>query len=131
MSGLGIPFLRLRNWNGYGYEAGYEYQIYESKINHLFYMDELNLHGKNDEELEGLLSAVKKFSDDIGLEFGSDKCAKATFIRGRIISTSKTKLDKSTIIRELDQEETYKHLGIDEGDADFYIFCIPKEKQFS
>lgn len=85
-------------------------------------MDELNLYGKNDEELEGLLSAVKKFSDDIDMEVGPDKCAKATSIRGRLISTSKTKLDKSTIIRELDLEETYKHIEIDEGDA---------EKQFS
>ena len=85
-------------------------------------MDELNLYGKNDEELEGLLSAVKKFSDDIGMEFGPYKCAKATSIRGRLISASKTKLDKSTIIRELDLEETYKHIEIDEGEA---------EKQFS
>ena len=48
----------------------------EEKINHLFYMDDLKLYGKNDKELDGLLRTVKKFSDDIGMEFGLDKCAR-------------------------------------------------------
>ena len=43
---------------------------------------------KNDYELEGLLKTVKAFSDDIGITFGLDKCAKATFIRGKLRSTS-------------------------------------------
>ena len=43
---------------------------------------------KNDYELEGLLKTVKAFSDDIGITFGLDKCAKATFIRGKLKSTS-------------------------------------------
>ena len=72
--------------------------------------------GKNDKELDGLVRKVKKFSDDIGMEFGLDKCAKATFIRGRLTSTSKIKLDEDANLRELDQEETYKYLGIDESD---------------
>ena len=42
--------------------------------------------GKNDKELDGFLCTVKKFSDDIGMEFGLDKCAKATLIRGRLTS---------------------------------------------
>ena len=54
----------------------------------MFYMDDLKLYGKNDGELEGLLSTVKMFSDDIDMEFGLDKCAKATLIRGELKSTS-------------------------------------------
>ena len=42
--------------------------------------------GKNDKELDGFLCTVKKFSDDIGMEFGLDKCVKATLIRGRLTS---------------------------------------------
>ena len=76
-------------------------------------MDDLKLYGKNDKELDRLLRTVKKFSDDIGMEFGLDKCAKATYIRGR---SSEVKLNKDTSIRDLDQEDTYKYLGIDEGD---------------
>ena len=98
-------------------DTGYGYKIGEEKINHLFYMDDWKLYGKNDRELDGLLCTVKKFSDDIGMEFDLDKCAKASFIRGRLTSTSEIKLNEDTSIRELDQEETYKYLGIDEGDG--------------
>ena len=59
----------------------------------------------------------KKFSDEIGMEFGLDKCSKATFIRGRLKLTSEIKLNKDTSIMEIDQEDTYKYLGIDKGDG--------------
>ena len=97
--------------------TGYGYSIYEEKLNHLSYMDNLKLYGKNDYELEGLLRTVKAFSDDIGITFGLDKCDRATFIRGKLKSTSLIVLDIDTKIKELDQEETYKYLGTEEGDG--------------
>ena len=42
-------------------------------------MDDLKLFVKDDYDLEDLPQTVKKFSDDIGMSFGLDKCAKATF----------------------------------------------------
>ena len=98
-------------------DTGYGYKIREGRINHLFFMDALKLYGKNNKELHGLLCTVKKFSDDIGMKFGLDKCTKPTFIRGRLTSTSGIKLNEDTTIRQLDQEETYKYLGIDKGDG--------------
>ena len=92
----------------------YRYEIYEKAINHLFYIDDLKNLNLDDKELEGLLSTVKQFSDDIGMEFGLDKCAKASFIKGKFTRTTAVELDIDTAIRELDQEETYKYLGIDE-----------------
>ena len=80
-------------------------------------MDDLKLYAKNDKELEGLLSTVKQFSDDIGLEFGLNKCAKVTFIEGKFTLTTAVELDINTTIRELDKDETYKYLGIDEGNG--------------
>ena len=56
------------------------------KINHLFYVDDLKLYGTSDSQLNGLISTVKKLSDDIQMEFGLDKCAKATFKRGKKVS---------------------------------------------
>ena len=50
------------------------------------------------------------------MTFGLDKCAKATFTRGKLKSTSSIVIDIDTRIKELDQEETYKYLGIEEGD---------------
>ena len=86
-------------------------------INHLFYMDDLKLFARNDNELTGLLDTVKKFSDDIGMQFGLDKCAKVTFIKGKIVKTENITLDVSTTIRELEQEGTYKYLGIQEAEG--------------
>ena len=49
-------------------------------------MDNLKLYAKNDKEFEGLLSTVKQFSDDIGMEFGLDKCGKQYLQRVNLIA---------------------------------------------
>ena len=80
-------------------------------------MDDLKLYAQNDGELEGLLKTVKAFSDDIGMEFGLDKCAKATFKRGKLVTSENIELSDDTIIKQLDQEGSYKYLGVNEGDG--------------
>ena len=91
-------------------------------------MDDLKLFAKNDKELEGLLTIVKQFSDYICMEFGLDKCAKESFVRGKLKVTSSIKLDHKTLIKELDPEETYKYLGISEGDGIIYNLLQPSIK---
>ena len=59
----------------------------------------------------GLLRTIKSFSDDIIMEYGLDKCAKAIFKRGRLADSSNIELDVNTIIQDLDQGGTYKYLG--------------------
>ena len=61
--------------------TGYEYKTFDRTINHLFSMDDLKLFAQNDQDLEGLLNTVKEFSNNIGMEFGLDKCAKVSFVR--------------------------------------------------
>ena len=107
-----IPLSMELNRSGYGYKLNNN-----KKISHLFYMDDLKLFCKDDSELEGLLKIVKSFSDDIGMEFGLSKCAKASFKRGRKVKTNNLDIDNSTLIREIDQEEVYKYLGVNEGDG--------------
>ena len=51
---------------------------------------------------------MKTFSDDIKMEFGLDKCAKATFTKGKLTKTSDIVLNNDTPIKELDHEETYR-----------------------
>ena len=41
----------------------------------LLFMDDLKLYAKNEKGLESLVQTVPVFSDDIGMEFGRDKCA--------------------------------------------------------
>ena len=97
--------------------TGTGYKLFHKELNHLIYMDDLKLFAKNDKDLEGLLTTVKQFSNDIGMEFGLDKCAKATFVKGKLIKSSCIILDIETIIKELDPEECYKYLGVNEGDG--------------
>ena len=68
--------------------AGYKLSRSQEKINHLMYMDDIKLFAKNERELETLLHAVRIYSQDIGHR-----------------------------IRTLEENETYKYLGILEADT--------------
>ena len=105
------PLSYLLNESGYGYRTG------NKVINHLFYMDDLKTYTKTNDEQTGLLTIVKGYSDDIGMEFGLDKCAKATFKKGKLTRAENIELDVTTTIQDLDQEETYKYLGVNEGNG--------------
>jgi len=72
------------------------YEINKRKINYLFYMDDLKAYAMNDNQLKNLLDIVNTFSDDIKMEFGLDKCAKATFIKGKLTKTSNIVLNQTT-----------------------------------
>ncbi|CAI9715280.1 Hypothetical predicted protein [Octopus vulgaris] len=96
-------------------DAQYGYKMLDENINHIIYMDGLKLFAKNDQQLKGLLTIVKQFSDDIRLQFGLNKCAKATFIKEKMTETSNVYLDQQNTIKELDPAESYKYLGVIEG----------------
>ena len=72
------------------------------------------MYAKNDNQQTGLLSIVKKFSDDIKMEFGLEMCAKASLKVGKLVETLDLQLDANTCIKELDQEGTYRYLGSDQ-----------------
>ena len=105
------PLSLLLNKSRHGYKSG------NKVINHLFYMDDLKTYAKNDDEQTGLLTIVKGFSDDIKMEFGLDKCAKATFKRGKLVNSENIVIDINTNVQDLEQEGTYKYLGVNEGDG--------------
>ena len=44
------------------------------KINYLLFMYDLKLYGKTENEIEGFVSTVEVFSQDIGMAFGIKKC---------------------------------------------------------
>ena len=73
------PLLFTMSFNPLSIELNktkYGYQLdKQTKINHLFYVDDLKLYGTNDNQLAGLINTVKHISDDTKMEFGLDKCA--------------------------------------------------------
>ena len=100
------PLSNLLNNTCYGYKSQ------NGQLNHLFFTDDLKTLAKDDDQQTGLLPIVKTFSDDVKMEFGLDKCAKATFKRGRLTKTTDLELDVDTVIEELEQESTYKYLAV-------------------
>lgn len=79
-------------------------------------MDDLKTFAKNNREKTGLLTIVKGYSDDIEMEFGLEKCAKFTFKYGKLTTTDDIQIDLDATIQALEQEGTYKYLGVGEGD---------------
>ena len=99
-------------------KTGYGYQLDEqTKNNHLFYVDDLKRYGTSDNQITGLINTVKNVSDDIKMEFGLDKCAKASFKRGKKVSAEGIPLNNNRMIQDLDQAEIYKYLGMEEGEG--------------
>ena len=70
-------------------------------------MDHLKLYGKSENEIKGLVSTVKVFSQDIGMEFGIKKCVVIIMNRRKIKSRDGIELPSGEKIREI-KEDGYK-----------------------
>ena len=62
---------------------GYQLEKNGAKVNHLFFMDDLKLQGKNDKEIDSLIKAVVQFSEDKIMEFGILKSTIVSLQRGK------------------------------------------------
>ena len=80
-------------------------------------MDDVKVFAKNEKELETLIHAVRIYSQDIGMEFGTEKCAMLVMKSGKGNLKSGMELPNQDKIRTLGEKETYKYLGILEADT--------------
>ena len=97
--------------------AGYKLSRSQEKINRLMYIDDINFFQKNGKELETLIHAVRIYSQDIGMEFGREKCAILVMKSGKQHLTDGMELPNQDKIRMLGEKETYKYLGTLEADT--------------
>ena len=81
------------------------------------YMDDIKLFAKNKKELETLIHAIRIYSQDIGMEFGIEKCAVLVMKSSKWHMTDGMELPNQDKIRTLRENETYKYLGILEADT--------------
>ena len=107
-----IPLSIILRKTGLGYQPSKN----GPKISHLLYMDDLKLYSKTSSKLESLLNTVRIFSNDIEMEFGLDKCATLVLNKGKPTQLENVKLPNNEIIKGLSLQESYKYLGILQGD---------------
>ena len=97
--------------------AGYKLGRSQEKVNHLMYMDDIKPFEKNEKELETLIYTVRIYSQDIGMEFGIEKCAMLVMKSGKRHLTDGIELPNKDKIKTLAENETYKYLGILKADT--------------
>ena len=107
-----IPLSMLLNKAKEGYSLGKD----RAKLNHLLFMDDLKLYGKDKNQLDSLVQTVRIFSSDIGMTFGIEKCAMVEMKRGKLIDSDGLDLPEGQKIKSLQDEEAYKYLGVLEND---------------
>ena len=81
------------------------------KVNHLLYMDDLKLFGKNKNELESLVQTVRIFTQDVRMKFGLQKCATIIMKRGKREEDDGVTLPDGEMMKDLGQDD-YKYLGV-------------------
>lgn len=72
-------------------------------------MDDIKLYGSTREQLMTLLSIVEKFTLDICMQFGIDKCKIQSLIAGEL--EANYECQDGQIIESMREQETYKYLG--------------------
>jgi hypothetical protein len=103
------PLSRQLRSSPYGYDLK---TLAKHKVSHLFYMDDLKLYAPNRDKLHSLVEITKRFSADICMEFGLDKCAVLDCKAGKVVHTEDLQLMDGTSVPHLDIDATYKYLGM-------------------
>ena len=80
-------------------------------------MGDTRIFAKNEKEQKTLIQIIRIYSQDIGMEFDTGKCAMLVMKNGKRETTERIKLPNQENIRALEEKETYKYLGILEFDT--------------
>ena len=114
-----LSFL-LQKLKGYSYGKSRNYTL-----THNFFVDDLKLYASSISILKKQLDLVTKFSKDIGMKFGQEKCAYIKIEKGKNTTTSAIEINDLKI-KLIQEGESYRYLGQDENVA--YEGTINKER---
>ncbi|XP_067945181.1 uncharacterized protein [Watersipora subatra] len=91
-------------------ETQYGYQFKSgTKINHLFYMDDIKLYANKEKDIDSLIHLSQVHSKNIGMTFSIEKCARLILKKDHSMLTDGLRMPNGTIKYI---EEGYKNLGI-------------------
>ena len=119
------PLSHLLNKGSDGYMIGPNLHR-STKITHLLFVDGLKTYAKSKEVAESQLHLITEFSRDIGMEFGTDKCAYLYIEKGQRKYLNQNISINNLELQELKDDEPYKYLGRDEDIA--YVGELNKER---
>ena len=66
--------------------------------------------------MDSLAQTVRVFSEDIGMEFGIEKCVMLKMEKGKIVKSFGIELPDGKVVKLLHERESYNYLGILEAD---------------
>ena len=90
-------------------KAAYELSESKEKINHLLFMRDLKLYSRNEKRLDSFVETVRVFCENIGMEFGIEKCAMLVMEKGKIVKSVGIELPDGKVIKSLQEGESYKY----------------------
>ena len=106
-----IPMTMALRKTGKGYQLGRQGIV----INHLMFMDDIKIYGKDAKNLEVLVQTIRIITEDMRMEFGIDKCGMVNLVKGKTIQTEGITLPDDRTIKDIGLTP-YKYLGILESD---------------
>ena len=69
-------------------------------------MDDFKLYNRSEKRLDSLVQTVCVFSEDIGMEFGIEKCARLIMEKGKIVKSVGVELQVGKVIKLLQEGES-------------------------
>ena len=94
-------------------KAGYDLGDGNGVINHLLFMDDLKVYGKNQNQVDTLVQTIRVVTTDMQMEFGINKCAMLIMKRGRLTHSEGITLPDNLQIRGMkENNDGYKYLGV-------------------
>ena len=115
---LSFMIKRLR-----GYAAGKDRN---TNITHDFFVDDLKLYSSTTNGIKKQLDLVTRFSQDISMNFGQDKCAHLVIEKRKIKHNGQDLEMNGVKIQQVDEGECYKYLGQDQNIS--YLGRVNKER---
>lgn len=91
---------------------GMGYKIAGTTISNSLYIDDLKVFAADAKQMKNCKIIIQEFINDIGMSFGLEKCTVIHIKQGKVNNTP-----DSLEIPILDQEESYKYLGILESNS--------------
>ena len=75
------------------------------------------MYSRREKGLDSLVQTVRVFSQDIGMEFGIERCAILVMEKGKIVKSVGIELSDGKVIKSLQEGESYKYLGLLEAET--------------